>query len=193
VPVCEICSHEIPPECDTSVQTRSLLVAIRAGYDPFAGDRAGRLNEQLRENFAVFLEMHDLEWTVCSSCRDQIEAYAAKDVQGGLRSPEVMLIFGNGFVPEPRQWRILLGAWVDRWMEKRIDMSIVGTSIGVKQHAKASFEAFLRIVPEASEQYPGQLIDDLILCDDERRDDMVLLAIWSLTDSPPMRKILQRP
>lgn len=191
--VCEMCGSEIARGSEKSVEIAKVLSAVQMGYDPLGRDQTGRPTEQLREHFGLLLEMHDPVWILCLSCCDAIESYAAQKVLSGPRSPELIRILGNGFLPKPQQWRIMLGAWLDKWEEKGVKMTTQATLITIEESPKASLEEFIDIIPKQSEQYPGQLVDHGILRDPESNFEMVLLAIWSLKDSPAMRKMMQKP
>ncbi len=191
--VCEMCGREIAPGSEKSVEIAKVLSAVQMGYDPLGREPAGRPTEQLREHFWVLLEMHAPVWILCLSCCDAIESYAAQEVLCGPRSPERIRILGNGFQPKPQQWRIMLGAWLDKWEKKGIKMTTQATLITIEESPKASFEEFIEVIPKQREQYPGQLVDDGIIRDPESNFEMVLLAIWSLKDSPAMRKLMQKP
>lgn len=187
MPVCEICNAEITEGDAKDLPAVKLLSAVRMGYEPYSGSDAGRSREQRREDFLLLLEMHDPSWTLCPACCGAVESHAAKEGDAGPRVPEVIRIFGNGFQPQPAQWRVMLGAWLDKWDHKGIEVTIAGTPIEIEQCAKASFEDFIEIVPNQKKQYPDRLVDDLITQDVE--DGMVLVAVWSVKDSPAMRKI----
>lgn len=188
MPVCEICNAEITESSAKAVPAVKLLSAVRMGYEPCSGSHAGRSREQQHEDFLLLLEMHAPSWMLCPACCKAVESHAEKEGDAGLRAPEVIRIFGNGFRPEPVQWRLMLGAWLDKWDSKGVEVTVVGTPIEIKQSAKASFEDFIEIVPKQQEQHPDRLVDDLITQDVE--DGMVLVAVWSVKDSPSIRKIL---
>lgn len=190
MPVCEICNAEITESGEKDVSAVKLFSAVRMGYEPYGEFGGGYSCERRREDFLLLLEMHDPSWTLCLACSDTVESHAGNEGDVGSRgAPAVIRIFGNGFQPEPRQWRLMLGAWSDKWHRKGIEVTVAGTPIKIEQCAKAPFEDFIEIVPNQKNEHPDQLVDDLITQDFE--DGMVLVAVWSVKDSSAMKKILQ--
>jgi serine/threonine protein kinase/Tfp pilus assembly protein PilF len=188
--VCEICNAEITESDAKDLSAVKLFSAVRMGYEPYSGSGGGYSCERRREDFLLLLEMHDPSWTLCHTCCDAVESHAGNEGDAGSRgAPEVIRIFGNGFQPEPRQWRIMLGAWSDKWHRKGIEVTLDGTPIEIEQCAKAPFEDFIEIVPNQKKKHSNQLVDELIAQDFE--DGMVLVAVWSVKDSAAMKKIPQ--
>lgn len=188
--VCELCSLGIALGEDENIQTSKILSAIRMGYDPFGEVQAERPIEELRDGLQVLLEMHDPSWIVCSSCLDVLNSRAEGEIKSGPRPPEAIHIFGNGFLPKPWQWRVLIGAWVDKWSKKGIEMTLTGTPICMNEYPKASLMDFLEMIPRQSEQFREHMVDELICQDHERGLETALLAVWSVEDSPVMRRML---
>ena len=106
--------------------------------------------------------------------------------------PELIRILGNGFQPKPEQWRIMLGGWLEKWEQRGVDVTVVASKIQIEQCPKTSLEEFIEVVPKQREMSSGQLVEDFILQDPDAHVEMAILAVWSLKDSPEMKKMMQR-
>jgi hypothetical protein len=192
--VCEFCTVEIAENQAISIMTRTILSAVHSGYDPIltgtAPSRAKR-----REDFLLLLEMHDPTWTLCSVCSDALEAFAANTGGVAPPTPELIRIYGNGFRPEPWQWRLILGAWLEKLDGNGGRVALAGAPIEIAECAHTPLEQFIGIVAatiiaEAKRQHSGCLVEDWIL----RYDDSVeilLVAVWSAQDSQAMSQVLR--
>jgi hypothetical protein len=187
MPVCEICDAEIKEGGAQPVATVRLYSAVRMGYEPYSGFGEGRSREQRRDDFLLLLAMHNPSWTLCTDCRDAVESHADKEGDLGTRVPAMIRIIGNGFRPEPAQWRVILGAWLDKLDRKRIEVTLGGTQMEIGECAKVSFEEFLDILIDQKKEFADRLVDSLVTQDIQ--DGIGLVAVWSVKDSDALTKI----
>ncbi len=183
--VCEICSAGITGSVNDVPHAR-VFSAVRKGYEPGSATGAGRSREQQHEDFLVLLAMHEPTWTLCPDCCNAVQSHADMEADGSARVPDVIRIVGNGFRPDPAEWRVILGAWVDRLERKGIEVSFAGIRLEIEQRAWQSFEDFIDVVSELRGEYPDRLADDLVTQD--IRGGMALVAVWSLRDSQAIAK-----
>jgi hypothetical protein len=188
---CELCSRRIAAEDERLVADAVVKLAVQMGYDPLAEAQSKRPVSQLRESFGILLTLHGPTWALCDSCRALVESYAAREVPDGPRRPELIRILGNGFQPAPQQWRVMLGGWLDKWEKNGIEMNIHPVTIQIETAPKAPIGDFIEAVPMQRERLPEQLVDALVLRDREAGADMIILVIWSMKDSPAMRKLMR--
>jgi hypothetical protein len=187
MPVCEICSAELTDSGAQDVPTVALYAAVRMGYEPYSGSGDGRSGEQRREDFLLLLAMHDPSWTLCPDCRDEVHSHADKEGDLGIRVPEMIRILGNGFRPEPAQWRVILGAWLDKLACKGIEVALEGTRMEIGECAKVPFEEFLDILIAQKKEFADRLVDELVT--QGIQDAFGLVAVWSVKDSRAMTKV----
>jgi serine/threonine protein kinase len=187
--VCEFCTAEIAENRAITVMARRILSAVHAGYDPILSGMEPS-GAKRREDFLVLLEMHDPTWTLCSACSGALAAFPVNTGGVDLRAPELIRIYGNGFRPEPRQWRMVLGAWFEKLDEKGVHATLAGAPIEIAECAHAPLEQFIEpiaanIIAETKREHAGCLVEEWIL----RYDDSVellLIAVWSVQDSQAM-------